>query len=190
MNSPRLVPPSGVPASLLRPAPPLDRPFTGIGLSREMGSPATTSNSGALLVDELATVACRRLCTADIVKLREKLGDHLLRTTEGQHAAHMHAAKASRGYLALLKQGSPVEAPPLCDAVVAWPPAVRQHFVSQVPPSPLPHPHLLLRPLRPPALLGTLPSYFHASLWASVRSEGTMRFVYGAPELVVSSDRA
>lgn len=98
-----------------------------------MGSPATTSNSGALLVDELATVACRRLCAADVARLREKLGEHLLRTTEGQHAAAMHAAKASRGYLAKLKQGSPVEASPLCDALAAWPPAVRQHFVSQVP---------------------------------------------------------
>ena len=63
----------------------------------------TTSNSGELLVDELATVACRRLCAADVARLREKLGEHLLRTTEGQHAAAMHAAKASRGYLAKLK---------------------------------------------------------------------------------------
>ena len=91
--SPRLVRPSGVPAALLRPAPPLERPFAGGGgLSREMGSPAATSSSGALLVDELAHVACRRLGTADIATLRGRLGAHLLLATEGQHAATMHAS--------------------------------------------------------------------------------------------------
>ena len=42
----------------------------------------------------------------------------------------------------------------------------------------------------PHALRGGLRSHLRASLWASARSEGTMRFLTHALELVVPSDRA